>query len=155
MGPPSLCAFCTCCPPKASLERKSERACPSACERGGSLLCVFKQTAAGFCISHKELTKLGSIQMCRCVNFILRFPPTSCLYVSIESYMFQLNQNGFKFRRPPRYPFPTDSFNENECFFIACEPDKLAPCIPTFSTYTCILNCILLSCFSIKHSALP
>lgn len=46
-GPPSLCAFCSCCPPKASLERKAERACVSACRRGGSLLCVFKQTAAG------------------------------------------------------------------------------------------------------------
>lgn len=46
-GPPSLCAFCSCCPPRASLERKAERACVSACRRGGSLLCVFKQTAAG------------------------------------------------------------------------------------------------------------
>ena len=92
--------------------------------------------------------------MCQCVNLILRFPPISCLYVSIESYISQLNQTGFKFRRPSRYPFSTDCYNENECFSTACEPDELAPCIPAFSTYTCMLNCILF-CFSIKHSALP
>ena len=47
LGSAPVCAFCPCCPSTAPLERKSERACVSACQRGSSLLCVFKQTVTG------------------------------------------------------------------------------------------------------------
>ena len=56
---------------------------------------------------------------------------------------------------PQDIHFPLILTMKMSAFSTACEPDKLAPCIPTFSTYACMLNCILFSCFSIKHSALP
>ena len=91
-GPLSLCAFCSCCPPRASLERKVEGACVSACQRSSSLLCVFKQTAAGILHQSQRIDQTWfdpDVPMCKlhfevpshflfiCLNWIL--------YVSVES----------------------------------------------------------------------
>lgn len=65
-------------------------------KRGGSLLCVCVNTLLpGFCISHKEFTKIGWIQICQCVKHHLRLLP-------LPACISQLSKNEFKFRSPSR-----------------------------------------------------
>ena len=90
IGSPSLCAFCSCCPPKASLERKSERACLSAYQRGGSLLCVCKQTAAGILHQSQRIDQTwfdSDVPMCK-LDFEV---PSHFLFICLSWIKLDLN----------------------------------------------------------------
>ena len=68
LGPPPMSAFCSCCPSRG--ERKFQRVC--FLERGSPSSVCLSKLLPEFCISHKELTKVGLIQIWQCVDFILR-----------------------------------------------------------------------------------
>lgn len=121
IGSPSLCAFCSCCPPKASLERKSERACLSAYQRGGSLLCVCKQTAAGILHQSQRIDQSWfDSDSATCELHFERFlppPPPSLVQPStgIMSHKMDLISNG-------QMPFSIDSQDKCEDLLTTLEP---------------------------------